>query len=326
MVIASTVMPRSLTASAVSSASEPTTTSASSHGRRRAGSARSGSRCSASRPPSPSGCRCASPRPRRSSPGDGRSRRGGLEVDVGRRLPARDLLGGDGGAEEPGDPARLEHGVDQLAVRRGREPEREARRRSGARPRARRGATAARRRSARASARRRSRLISSGSSGEPDRVVHVARPLGRAHAHHRALRCPAASGRRARARAPRGRSSQTCSESISTPSRSKTTARVTARSTSGRRGRASPVPSPSSSALHRPDEERCGRRLRPRRSVRASDPADGALDQPRVVVAHRDPVPERRSAARCARSAARGAPGRPRGSRRPTLPASCSTS
>ena len=50
-----------------------------------------------------------------------------LEVDVRRRLAARDLLGGDGDAKQPAIPAPLEHGVDQRPVRRRRDGEREAR-------------------------------------------------------------------------------------------------------------------------------------------------------------------------------------------------------
>ena len=51
----------------------------------------------------------------------------GLEVDVGRRLPARHLLRGDGRREERREARDEEHRVDQRPVRRGREPERIAR-------------------------------------------------------------------------------------------------------------------------------------------------------------------------------------------------------
>jgi hypothetical protein len=49
-----------------------------------------------------------------------------LEVDVGRGLAARDLLGGDGRGEPVGDAEPVEDEVDDLAVRRGRQAERPA--------------------------------------------------------------------------------------------------------------------------------------------------------------------------------------------------------
>src|SRR6266566_6205139 len=49
-----------------------------------------------------------------------------LEIDIGCGFPTRDFFRGDGDAEEPGQPAQLEHEVDQLAVRRRGEPERPA--------------------------------------------------------------------------------------------------------------------------------------------------------------------------------------------------------
>ena len=52
----------------------------------------------------------------------------GLEVDVRRRLAARDLLGGDGRREVRRQPRLLERRVNELAVRRRRQPEWELRR------------------------------------------------------------------------------------------------------------------------------------------------------------------------------------------------------
>ena len=110
-----------------------------------------------------------------------------LEVDVGRRLAARDLLGGDRRAEERRDPARVEHGVDQLAVRGRGEAEREAPghpadgvERTGE---PRRPACVALEHPLDHDPVDLLRRL-----GEADPVVHVARPLGRAHAHHGPLR------------------------------------------------------------------------------------------------------------------------------------------
>ena len=52
----------------------------------------------------------------------------GLEEDVGRGLPARDLLGGDPMVEVAREAAGLHHDLDHLEVRGRREPERPARR------------------------------------------------------------------------------------------------------------------------------------------------------------------------------------------------------
>ena len=111
-----------------------------------------------------------------------------FEVDVGRGLAPRHLLGRHGRAEEPGEPGELEHGVDQRPVRRRRDREREDRRHALHAPLA---------RPARAAVLavagphqlddvgvdlgRRSRV-------DAELLVDEARPLRRAHAHHRPLR------------------------------------------------------------------------------------------------------------------------------------------
>ena len=135
--------------------------------RRRAGSAGSGSRRRASRPPSRSGCRCASPRPPRSAAGVDAEPPRRLEVDVRRRLAARHLLGRDRLAGRRRRARPREHDLDQLAVRRRGDRDRPA---VGDAPHGVHRAVDQRRRGAvraRASARRSSALICSGVPGTP---------------------------------------------------------------------------------------------------------------------------------------------------------------
>jgi hypothetical protein len=117
-----------------------------------------------------------------------------FEIDVGRRLSARDFLGRDGRFEATREAAELEREVDQLAVRRRRETERPL----GGEPTDRLGG-AGQQRQVLAIA-----LLEPADDlrvdlvrrlAEPDDVVHVARPLRRAHAHHVPLRAagPAAA-------------------------------------------------------------------------------------------------------------------------------------
>ena len=65
---------------------------------------------------------------RDAAPGRDAEPPGCLEVDVGARLAACDLLRGDGGREAVGDACSVEHGVDQRSVRGRRDGERERRR------------------------------------------------------------------------------------------------------------------------------------------------------------------------------------------------------
>ena len=111
----------------------------------------------------------------------------GLEVDVGRRLAAADLLRRDGRGEQVLDPEQAQRQVDQLAVRGRGQPERPA----GGEPLDRLPGAGERR-----------QVLAVG-RGQPldhftvdllgcrrqaDRLVHVTRPLVRAHAHHVPLR------------------------------------------------------------------------------------------------------------------------------------------
>ena len=237
-----------------------------------------------------------------------------LEVDVGRRLAARDLLRRDRVAHDVGEPGTrsttsISSGFDDEAIATGT------------------ASAIARTTSARAVDQRR-RLAVAGEHPLHDRRVDL---LGRAGQRQllrhvasttRSSSCPSSpaspsrcSGRRPRRVYCSRTSSQTCSESTITPSRSKITASVTARRTPGARRRATSLPRlPRSSAAHR--RRTCGRRSAPRRpSARSPSrprPAAGA-DRPRA----RRSRSRARSAARRARSAARGAPAPRRGS---TLP------
>src|SRR5262249_19080090 len=110
-----------------------------------------------------------------------------LDVHVRSRLPRGDLLRRHGRAEAVRDAAGLEHAVDDLAVRRRREPEDEVGREPPY------GLDGARQP-------RRPGLVTLEHAlddqavdllrqlGEADAVVHVTRPLRRAHPHHVALR------------------------------------------------------------------------------------------------------------------------------------------
>ena len=107
-----------------------------------------------------------------------------LQVDVGGRLAARHLLAGDDGGEALAQAHERQHALDHLAVRRGGKAERPA---LGARPHG----------LDRAVDDREVRAVRVEQAGDdlgvdvlrierdPDLVVHVARPLGRAHAEHR---------------------------------------------------------------------------------------------------------------------------------------------
>ena len=112
---------------------------------------------------------------------------GGLEIDVGSGLPSCDLLRGHRGRKEARDATGREHDVDQLAVRRRRKPERMAFRDAPHRV-----------ERAREPGRSRGVAVEHPLDDdpvdlfrrlvEPDAVVHVARPFGRAHPHHVPLR------------------------------------------------------------------------------------------------------------------------------------------
>ena len=67
--------------------------------------------------------------------------------------------------------------------------------------------------------------LARASAARPELLVHVPRPLGRAHAHHRRAAPPACTCRPIRAVSCSRTSSHTCSVSTITPSRSKTTRR-----------------------------------------------------------------------------------------------------
>ena len=189
---------------------------------RPAGSPGSEPRSHASPPPRRRRCRCASPRSPCTDPGDVEQARG-LEVDVRRRLAARDLLGGDGHAEEV--QARLSRARDRSAH----------------------GSTTTRGRAA--TALRSARPPPAHPAGGEAALIEAGQPcddllryllrrqldaeLMWTYCDHsgelipimsrwaRSCQCPPCSVTNSR-RA----SSQTCSESISTPSRSKMTASV----------------------------------------------------------------------------------------------------
>jgi len=118
-----------------------------------------------------------------------------LQIDVGRRLAARDLLGRHGRSEEIGDAHQLQRSVDHRPIRRGGKPEGPAQRQPADRL-------------DRAVDEREPVAVTLehplddqpvqlvGRVSKTELLVHVARPLGRAHAHHFCLRAfvpPAAS-------------------------------------------------------------------------------------------------------------------------------------
>ena len=117
-----------------------------------------------------------------------------LEVNVGLRLSAGHLLGRDCRLEQPGEPRPREDGVDERPVRRGgdAEPERARQATHGVdRPGHDRKLVCV------AALHPADDLVVDllRRLGQPDDLVHVARPLRRAHAHHVRLRAvvPAAA-------------------------------------------------------------------------------------------------------------------------------------
>ena len=119
-----------------------------------------------------------------------------------------------------------------------------------------------------------------GRLGEADHVVHVARPLRRAHAHHVRLRAGRSSGRRARGRAARARRPR--------PARSRAGRRRGRRRRPRSREAYSP-PRRTSGGASAPAiaSSTCATKKRacprPARRQRAAQPADGAREQRRTV-------------------------------------------
>ena len=265
---------------------------------RAAGSAGSGRRSRAGRQPWPSGGRAPSPRSPRLPPA---RRRAGGPPRGRRRAPAcRGRPASDDSATRTTSsmPGRAHDGLDQLRVRRRGDAERPALGHPAH------GSDGAR-------DERRLRAVADEHALD-DRVVdlrrrarnaeslrEVARPLGRAHPHHRPGRLGRIVEARARARTARA--------PRPTPARSRRSRRPGRRRRPGsqrldtRRGRrrASVAARPSSSRSIAPTK---------RRVVADLDPVDGARDQPacgageqaRIVVAHLDAGPhrDRRHAAR----------------------------
>ena len=182
------------TRSGLSCSSESSTSAASAGRRAPAGSPRWGPRPPPSPPRAPSGSRWSSPRPRRRRRVDPEPPRR-LQVDVGRRLAALDLLRGDGRAERVGKAGSSRTRSITLRFEEVASP-------SGHR------AASERDRLDRAGQQRSTfpvalREAVGDLGGDllrrnryPELVVHVARPLGRAHAEHVPLRAPPSSGRR----------------------------------------------------------------------------------------------------------------------------------
>ena len=234
-----------------------------------------------------------------------------LEVDVRCGLSARDLLRRHGRAEERRrGPASSSTRSISWPVRRRRDPERPARRE----PLDRLDRAVDQRQllpvAVQPCGSTTSALISSGDSRQPRSLVHVPRPLRRAHPHHRPLRLRRRSGRRARARARSRTSSQSSSVWIRTPSRSKTTASITACGSADSMWTSGGAGSPQLDREHLADEERVVAGRRPRRPAgtrasRARPTSSGAPAAPRDSRSRA----RARSAARPARSAARASPG-----------------
>ena len=224
-----------------------------------------------------------------------------LQVDVRRRLAPRDLLGRDRDREELREPGSSSATVDQ---RRGSTT---TRARAASAPRAARPPRRAPGISGSALPVAREHPPTTSAAdllrrlGQPDHLVHVARPLGRAHAHHVRAARGRASARRARAPAASRTSSQSRSRVEQHPveveddrlDHSRAVAPVAVDEPAARRARAR--------RARRRRRRTCGRRRRARRRASSRSHAERALEQrahARRRAARRRPTRDRRHAAR----------------------------